>query len=117
MGRKRLTLREALASDQLEDFVQQEEARGAELAKGSDLERALALLVTTRRRSDARSAHSTTRCGRDLPTPLAVTCYCWWLDDGASVRTAHYAFTRSSPAPAPHRSRVYRRLSGSLLKS
>ena len=35
MGRKRLTLREALASDQLEDFVQQEEARGAELAKGS----------------------------------------------------------------------------------
>ena len=65
MGRKRLTLREALASDQLEDFVQQEEARGAELAKGSDLERALALLVTTRRRSDARSAHSTTRCGRD----------------------------------------------------
>lgn len=61
----KLTLREALASDQLEDFVQQEEARGAELAKGSDLERALALLVTTRRRSDARSAHSTTRCGRD----------------------------------------------------
>ena len=57
----KLTLREALASDQLEDFVQQEEARGAELAKGSDLERALALLVTTRR----RSAHSTTRCGRD----------------------------------------------------
>ena len=64
MGRKRLTLREALASDQLEDFVQQEEARGAELAKGS-AERALALLVTTRRRSDARSARSTTRCGRD----------------------------------------------------
>ena len=30
----KLTLREALASDQLEDFVQQEEARGAELAKG-----------------------------------------------------------------------------------
>jgi hypothetical protein len=65
MGRKRLTLREALASDQLEDFVQQEVARGAELAKGSDLERALTLLITTRRRSDARSAHSSTRCGRD----------------------------------------------------
>jgi len=58
MGRKRLTLREALASDQLEDFVQQEEACGAELAKGSDLERALALLVTTRHRSDARSLYN-----------------------------------------------------------
>jgi hypothetical protein len=30
----RLTLREALASERLEDFVRQEEARGLPLAKG-----------------------------------------------------------------------------------
>jgi len=48
MGYRRLTLREALASDRLEDFVRQEEARGVELAVGSDLERALALLITQR---------------------------------------------------------------------
>jgi hypothetical protein len=52
MGYRRLTLREALASDRLEDFVRQEEARGVELANGSDLERALALLVTQRRSED-----------------------------------------------------------------
>ena len=46
---KDLTLREALATDRLEDFVRQEEARGAEPAKGSDFERALALLITQRR--------------------------------------------------------------------
>jgi hypothetical protein len=50
----RLTLREALASDRLEDFVRQEEARGLPLAKGSDFERALALLIT-QRRSDRTS--------------------------------------------------------------
>ena len=52
MGYKRLTLREALASDRLEDFVRQEETRGVELANGSDLERALALLITQRRSED-----------------------------------------------------------------
>jgi hypothetical protein len=52
MGYRRLTLREALASDRLEDFVQQEEALGVELANGSDLERALALLITQRRSED-----------------------------------------------------------------
>ena len=52
MGYRRLTLREALASDRLEDFVQQEEALGVELANGSDLERALALLITQRRLED-----------------------------------------------------------------
>jgi hypothetical protein len=45
---ERLTLREALASDRLEAFVRQEEIHGVELATGSDLERALALLVTIR---------------------------------------------------------------------
>ena len=44
-----LTLREALASQRLNAFVQQEEARGVELATGSDLERALALLITMQR--------------------------------------------------------------------
>jgi hypothetical protein len=52
MGYRRLTLREALASDRLEDFVRQEEALGVELANGSDLERALALLITHRRSED-----------------------------------------------------------------
>jgi hypothetical protein len=44
-----LTLREALAEDRLDDFVRQEEGRGVELANGSELERALALLITKRR--------------------------------------------------------------------
>jgi hypothetical protein len=44
-----LNLNEALALDRLEEFVRQEEARGAELVKGSDFERALALLITQRR--------------------------------------------------------------------
>ena len=52
MGYRHLTLREALASDRLEDFVRQEEARGVELANGSDLERALALLITQRQSED-----------------------------------------------------------------
>jgi hypothetical protein len=48
MDDRDLTLREALASDRLEDFVRQQEARGVELANGSELERALALLITQR---------------------------------------------------------------------
>ena len=44
-----LTLREALAEDRLVDFVRQEEGGGVELANGSELERALALLITKRR--------------------------------------------------------------------
>ena len=45
-----LTLSEALAADRLDAFVRQEVAMGAELVNGSELERALALLVTRRRR-------------------------------------------------------------------
>jgi hypothetical protein len=45
-----LTLREALAEGRLDDFVRQEEDRGIELSNGSEFERALALLVTKRRR-------------------------------------------------------------------
>jgi len=72
MGYRRLTLREALASDQLEDFVRQEEARGVELANGSDLERALALLITQRRSEDrsftAAPGRSRRRvCGSNRP--------------------------------------------------
>jgi hypothetical protein len=48
MDQRYVTLRAALASDQLEAFVRQEEALGVELTKGSDFERALALLVTQR---------------------------------------------------------------------
>ncbi len=45
-----LTLRAALAADRLDDFVRQEVAIGAELVNGSELERALALLITRHRR-------------------------------------------------------------------
>jgi hypothetical protein len=48
MNENHLTLREALASDRLDDFLRQEVNRGSELLKGSELERALALLVTRR---------------------------------------------------------------------
>jgi hypothetical protein len=51
MRSRQLTLREATAFDRLEDFVRQEEIHGAELVKGSDFERALALLITQRRSS------------------------------------------------------------------
>jgi hypothetical protein len=51
-----LTLREALAVGLLELFVRQEESRGSELTHGSQLERALALLVTQRRLADEWSA-------------------------------------------------------------
>jgi hypothetical protein len=44
-----LTLREALASRQLDAFVREQQNDGAELARGSELERGLALLVTQRR--------------------------------------------------------------------
>ena len=47
---RHLTLREALASGRLAEFVRQAEARGVELSAGSDLERALALLITQRRK-------------------------------------------------------------------
>jgi hypothetical protein len=47
-----LTLRDALAENRLDDFVRQEEDRGVELANGSDLERALALLTIQRRTED-----------------------------------------------------------------
>ena len=68
---RHLTLREALASNRLADFVLQAEAGGVELAKGSDLERALALLVT-QRRSMAFSAFRTGNEPRNAP-PLRMS--------------------------------------------
>ena len=56
MRRNCLTLREALASDRLDVFVRQEEALGVELINGTDLERALALLITQRRIEDRSSS-------------------------------------------------------------
>lgn len=43
-----LTLREALAADRLDDFVREQQDDGAELATGSELERGLARLITSR---------------------------------------------------------------------
>ena len=54
------TLREALASDRRADFVRRAEARGYELVRGSDFERALALLIIQRRlETRSRSAFRT----------------------------------------------------------
>ena len=55
MNDTRLTLRAALAGHRLEDFVRQEEARGAALDHGSDFERALALVLV--RRALTRNAY------------------------------------------------------------
>jgi hypothetical protein len=65
-----LDLNQALASDKLEEFVRQEEARGAELVQGSDFERALALLITQRgSRSDNVEARLRTRVSRPSSKP------------------------------------------------
>jgi len=50
-----LSMRAALAQDRLEEFVQQAQARGVTLDRGSDFERGLALLVLRRHRD--REAH------------------------------------------------------------
>ena len=47
-----LTLRAALAANRLEDFVRQEQVHGAELCRGSDFERALALFLVQLRLRD-----------------------------------------------------------------
>lgn len=61
MTQRHLSLREALTTDRLEDFVRQAEALGVELVKGSDLERALALLVTQRNLAAAKLRESRQR--------------------------------------------------------
>ena len=66
-----LTLGEALAADRLDEFVRQEVAAGAELVNGSELERALALLVTQHRR--AEYWHSNLRAARMQLDKVAQT--------------------------------------------
>jgi hypothetical protein len=66
-----LTLSEALAADRLDDFVRQEVAVGAELVNGSELERALALLVTQHRRAGYR--HSNPRAAKEPTTTMQAT--------------------------------------------
>jgi hypothetical protein len=57
-----LTLGEALATNRLDEFVRQEVAMGAELVNGSDLERALALLITQHRRAGYRHSNLRATC-------------------------------------------------------
>ena len=64
-----LTLREALASRQLDAFVREQQDNGAELVAGSELERGLALLVTRRRILVAK--HGTAIKQRDVPVGTA----------------------------------------------
>ena len=62
---RHLTLREALASNRLDAFVQEQQDKGAELATGSELERGLALLITQRRSlaAEGRLGHQPTPRG------------------------------------------------------
>ena len=48
MEEEQLSLRQAVATNRLEDFVKQEEARGVALRRGSEFERGLALLIVQR---------------------------------------------------------------------
>jgi mono/diheme cytochrome c family protein len=69
-----LELSQALAFDKLEEFVRQEEARGAELVQGSDFERALALLIIDGYCSACHSRTGTLTGGENagdhLPVPV-----------------------------------------------
>ena len=73
-----LTLREALAADRLDDFVQQGVAVGAELVNGSEIERALALLITQHRRAGIATfrqrAHSSTKVAQNVRTSVSPSC-------------------------------------------
>ena len=48
MEEAQLSLREAVATNRLEDFVKQAEAHGVALRRGSEFERGLALLMLQR---------------------------------------------------------------------
>jgi hypothetical protein len=69
-----LTLREALASQQLDAFVREQQNDGAELARGSELERGLALLITQRRLFAPQG-----QLGAQL---VAERCYEWFPPKG-----------------------------------
>ena len=68
MDCRSLELKEALALDKLEEFVRQEEARGAELVQGTDYERALALLTVQRRSRGEKPEVPLTRRGASAVT-------------------------------------------------
>ena len=87
-----LTLREALASRQLDAFVREQQDNGAELVAGSELERGLALLVTQRRLLVAKMVRPLSNT-MEPPRPL-----------GSEFRAA-------SPLPSPRWGRVKRRQS------
>jgi glutamate-1-semialdehyde aminotransferase len=76
-----LTLRKALASDQLDTFVREQQDDGAELVTGSELERALALLIV---------AHSSRKDGSAVKQHCAAT--------EAAIR-APYALTERDSNP------------------
>jgi hypothetical protein len=61
MEEAQLSLREALATNRLEDFVKQAEAHGVALERGSEFERGLALLTVQRWRANERSCESFTK--------------------------------------------------------
>jgi hypothetical protein len=56
MNDAHLSLRAALAEDRLEDFVKEAETSGAELDRGSEFERGLALLLLQRWRERNRAS-------------------------------------------------------------
>ena len=56
MEEEQLSLRQAVATNRLEDFVKQEEARGVALRRGSEFERGLALLILQRWRMRQQSS-------------------------------------------------------------
>ncbi len=76
-----LTLRKALASDQLDTFVREQQDDGAELVTGSELERALALLIT-------QVAHSSRKDGSAVKQHCAAT--------EAAIRAPHALTERDS---------------------
>ena len=82
MRSKNLELNQALAFDKLEEFVRQEEARGAELVRGSDFERALALL-TVQRQTRSRIYSRTPSLGL---APIRLTVRCRPLASNAVLR-------------------------------
>ena len=94
-----LTLREAVAEDRLDDFVRQEEDRGVELATGSELERALALLITKRwvlvgPLRPTLSGLSFTR-HRRVSSFLPVTGFCGNLPNAQSSRRSRRCGTNT----------------------
>ena len=99
MGYRHLTLREALASDRLEDFVRQEEARGVELANGSDLERALALLITQRQSED----RSFTAAGSEKVTPGQSRRALFALSNAKKTDNAQPTISRIETEKSPNR--------------